>query len=69
VIESRVATAIAELRSQPHVSVETAGRALNVGRGLAYEMARRGELPVLRLGRRKIRVLSRPLLDKLQASD
>lgn len=61
-----VMAAVEELRSTPHVSVETAGRALGVGRGTAYQLAATGELPVMRLGRKKVRVLSRPLLERLQ---
>jgi excisionase family DNA binding protein len=34
------------------MSVEEAGRALGISRGLAYELVARGELPALRLGRR-----------------
>lgn len=34
------------------LSVEEAGRLLGISRGLAYEAARRGELPTIRLGRR-----------------
>ncbi len=34
------------------LSVEEAARLLGVGRGAAYEAARRGELPSVRLGRR-----------------
>ena len=34
------------------ISVEDAARVLGLSRGLAYEAARRGELPVIRLGRR-----------------
>jgi excisionase family DNA binding protein len=37
------------------VSVEEAGRILGYSRNTAYEAARRGELPTIRLGR-KIRV-------------
>lgn len=36
------------------LSVEEAARALGIGRGLAYEMARTGRLPVVRLGRRMV---------------
>ena len=36
------------------VSVPEAGRLLGIGRGLAYELARSGELPVLKLGRRLV---------------
>lgn len=34
------------------ISVEDAARLLGISRGLAYEAAHRGELPVIRLGRR-----------------
>jgi excisionase family DNA binding protein len=34
------------------LSVEEAARLLGISRGLAYEAARRGEMPVIRLGRR-----------------
>jgi excisionase family DNA binding protein len=34
------------------ISVEDAARLLGISRGLAYEAARRGELPTIRLGRR-----------------
>jgi excisionase family DNA binding protein len=33
-------------------TVEEAGRLLGIGRGLAYQAARAGELPTVRLGRR-----------------
>ena len=36
------------------ISVEEAGRLLGISRGAAYEAARRGELPVLRFGRRLV---------------
>lgn len=36
------------------MSVEEAGHALGIGRGLAYELARTGQLPVIRLGRRML---------------
>ena len=34
------------------LTVEEAGRLLGVSRGLAYEAARRGEIPTIRIGRR-----------------
>ena len=45
------------------VDVETAGRMLGVGRGLAYELVRTGRwpTPVLRLGR-SIKIPTAPLL-------
>jgi excisionase family DNA binding protein len=39
--------------SEPRtLSVEEAGRLLGVSRGLAYEAARQGQIPTIRLGRR-----------------
>ena len=49
------------------VSVEQAARELGIGRGLAYECARRGEIPVLRVGRRFL--VPRAALDRLLAGD
>jgi excisionase family DNA binding protein len=43
---------LAELRSRATVTVEEAARILGVGRGSAYEAARNGQIPTLRLGRR-----------------
>ena len=34
------------------LTVEEAARVLGIGRGLAYELAREGRIPVVRLGRR-----------------
>jgi len=45
------------------ISVEEAGRMLGVGRGTAYNLAKDGTLPVLRL-RRRI-VVPRAALDRL----
>lgn len=36
------------------LTVEQAAHALHIGRGLAYELARTGGLPVVRLGRRMV---------------
>ena len=36
------------------VTVEEAGRLLGISRSLAYDAARRGELPTLRIGRRLV---------------
>lgn len=45
------------------VSVDEAAKTLGIGRGLAYELAQRGELPgAMRLGRRF--VVSVALLDR-----
>jgi len=45
------------------LTVEEAGRLLGIGRGLAYEAARRGDIPTLRIGRRL--VVPRAALDRL----
>ncbi len=34
------------------LTIEKAARRIGIGRSLAYEMARRGEIPARRLGRR-----------------
>ena len=39
---------------RPTMSIEEAGSALGLGRSAAYEAARRGELPTIRFGRRKV---------------
>lgn len=45
---------IDELRSMTVVDIPTAGRVLGIGRDAAYALARRGTIPVLALGRRKV---------------
>ena len=50
------------------MTVEEAGHLLGIGRGLAYEAARRGELPVIRLGRRLL-VPRAALLRLLEAGE
>lgn len=45
------------------VSVEAAARELGIGRRSAYSAARRGELPVIRIGRRML--VPRDALDAL----
>ena len=50
------------------ISVGEAGAMLGIGRGLAYELAKRGELPgVLRLGHRY--VVSRERIERVLAGD
>ena len=46
-------------------SVEEAGKLLSLGRTRAYEAARRGDLPVLKIGRRWL--VSKVALDKMLA--
>ena len=45
------------------MSVETAAKALHISRNLAYEAARDGRLPCIRIGRRLL--VSRRALEKL----
>ena len=48
------------------LSVEEAARVLGIGRGLAYELVRTGQIPVIRLGRRM--VVPRAQLEAMLAS-
>jgi excisionase family DNA binding protein len=52
---------------EPTLSVERTAELLGVSRGLAYQAVHRGQLPVLRIGRR-LRVPTAPLL-RLLGSD
>lgn len=47
------------------LTVGEAAKVLGIGRGSAYEAAKRGELPVIRLGKRL--VVSRTALERLLA--
>jgi excisionase family DNA binding protein len=49
------------------LSIEEAAEALGIGRGLAYELARTGGLPVLKLGRRI--VVPKAQLEAMVASE
>jgi excisionase family DNA binding protein len=44
--------AVPDPRERPTVSIEEVYPWLGISRGAAYEAARRGELPVIRIGRR-----------------
>jgi excisionase family DNA binding protein len=48
------------------LTIEEAARSLGVGRNAAYDAARRGDLPVIRLGRRLI--VPRAALEQLLAA-
>lgn len=52
----------------PTISVDEAAVLLGVGRRLAYQAVEVGEIEVVRIGRR-IRVLTRPLLERLQINN
>lgn len=45
-------THLPDATSEPTVSVERAGELLGISRGSAYDAARRGELPSIRIGHR-----------------
>lgn len=45
------------------LTIEQAARYLGIGRGLAYQLARQGEIPTLRLGRRL--VVPKPALERM----
>jgi excisionase family DNA binding protein len=47
------------------LTVEEAGNALGLGRGTAYNLAKSGELPTIRLGRRLL--VPKAALDRLLA--
>jgi excisionase family DNA binding protein len=47
--------------------VDEAGRLLGLGRGAAYEAARRGDIPTIRIGRRVL--VPRAALDRLIDGD
>jgi excisionase family DNA binding protein len=49
------------------LTVPEAGRLLGLGRQASYEAARRGELPVLRIGRRLL--VPAPALDRLLSGE
>jgi excisionase family DNA binding protein len=49
------------------MTIPEAAEALGISRGLAYELARRGELPVLRLGSKRL-VVPRQALEELLSS-
>jgi excisionase family DNA binding protein len=57
-----------EVVTEPRtVTVEQAAKELGIGRSLAYELARSGELPALRLGHRF--VVPRERLDQMLAGE
>ena len=53
-----------DVRSRATISVPEAGEVLGIGREAAYNAARRGELPTIRIGRRLL-VPTQALLDLL----
>jgi excisionase family DNA binding protein len=61
--ESRCPT-LQELRERPTITIREYAAFIGVSKDTAYEAAARGELRVLRLGRRML-VPTQPLLDEL----
>jgi excisionase family DNA binding protein len=55
---------IEKLKTRPTATVEEAAAALGISRGLAYDMARTGDLPTVRCGRRWV-VKTRALFQML----
>ncbi|GAA2621972.1 helix-turn-helix domain-containing protein [Actinomadura fulvescens] len=47
-------TGIPDLQKRPTLTVPEAGRVLGLSRAAAYEAAKRGDLPTLRIGRRMV---------------
>lgn len=47
-----VALTLSDLRERPVLRIEEAGRVLGLSRSAAYAAATRGDLPVIRIGRR-----------------
>jgi len=54
-VDSR-STTIEELRSEATVSIPRAAQVLGVSRSYAYQLAAAGDLPVIRLGAKRVRV-------------
>lgn len=52
---------VSEKLERATVTIEEAARILGIGRASAYEMARTGQLPVLRLGVKRLVVPKRAL--------
>lgn len=58
---------VAQDKEKLCLSVSEAGRKLGISRGLAYKLARSGQLPVIRFGRRLLvpKIALERLLDQL----
>lgn len=59
---------MADLLAKPTLSVVEAGKVLGIGRGAAYEAARRGQIPTIKLGER-LRVPTARLLALLNGDE
>lgn len=57
-------TTMTDVRNRATISVPEAGEVLGIGREAAYNAARRGDLPTIRIGRRLL-VPTEALLDML----
>jgi excisionase family DNA binding protein len=57
--------ALDELRSKPTISIEGYARVMGISRSFAYSLAREGEIPIIRVGRR-FRVPSAAILRMLE---
>lgn len=62
-------TILDELRGSATVSVECAAQALGISRAYAYQLVKSGDLPVIRLGAKRVRVPSAALRRMLGVED
>ncbi len=53
-LDRQVAEVIPDPRTHPTIPVEVAGKVMGVSRGSAYEAARAGVIPTIRIGRRLV---------------
>lgn len=55
-------TVLPDPAKEPTISVERAGQLLSISRGSAYAAVRSGDIPHIRLGRKRVVVPTAPLL-------
>jgi excisionase family DNA binding protein len=68
--ETTAPLTIDDLRREPiTISVERTGEYLGVSKAYAYQLAREGRLPTIKLGPRRIRVSTAGLLKMLGGDD
>lgn len=53
-LAAEAAEAVEDWRRRGALSIPEAGAVLGVGRSLAFDLARRGDLPTINLGRRRV---------------
>lgn len=55
--------------THPTLSIDETAMVLGISRGTAYELARRGDIPVIRLGPRRLRVPTARLMHDVLGID